>query len=140
MSLRLVHCLKPNRGLVPFIFTQKTLVKHVGLFSCSLSVNKLLSDLTPTHIERHTLSQFHTSSARDYAKKKKKKSNYHKLNIKKIMADKEKWLEVGKYSVFPWTIAGIESCVVVYGENLKVAFDMGYAVRESVKCEHVFIR
>ena len=134
MSLRLLHCLKPNRRLVPFIFTQKTLVKHVGLYSCSSSVKKDIH-----YHERHTLSQFHTSSARDYAKNKKK-SNYHKLNIKKIMTDKEKWLEVGKYSVFPWTIAGIESCVVVYGENLKVAFDMGYAVRESVKCEHVFIR
>lgn len=51
-----------------------------------------------------------------------------------------KWMEIGQYSVFPWSIAGVETCVVVKGENLNVAFDMGYAVRESVKCQHVFIR
>ena len=57
------------------------------------------------------------------------------------MADvKEKWIQLGKYSVFPWSIAGVETCVVVKGENINLAFDMGYSVRESVKCQHVFIR
>ena len=66
-----------------------------------------------------------------------------KSSIKRIqlMADvKEKWIQLGKYSVFPWSIAGVETCVVVKGENINVAFDMGYSVRESVKCQHVFIR
>ena len=66
-----------------------------------------------------------------------------KSSIKRIqlMADvKEKWIQLGKYSVFPWSIAGVETCVVVKGENINLAFDMGYSVRESVKCQHVFIR
>ena len=66
-----------------------------------------------------------------------------KNSIKRIqlMADvKEKWIQLGKYSVFPWSIAGVETCVVVKGENINVAFDMGYSVREPVKCQHVFIR
>ncbi len=58
------------------------------------------------------------------------------------MTENKKWMDVGRYNVFPWSIAGLESCVVVQGkgDRLDVAFDMGQAVRESVNCEHVFIR
>jgi len=51
------------------------------------------------------------------------------------------WLQCGSYQVYPWTISGYESCVVVKGEGgLFVTFDMGYAVKESVNCQHIFIR
>ncbi len=134
MSFRPLRRLTLTRSVVPFNFLQKALFNHVKV--CSSNVNKHLSDLTPTYIQRHPSSNFHTSF-----KALKKRPNYNKLNLKQIMADKDdKWLEVGKYSAFPWTIAGVESCVVVHGENLKVAFDMGYAVKESVNCDHVFIR
>ena len=49
-------------------------------------------------------------------------------------------MKIGELVVHPWAVSGLESCVVVKGQNLMVAFDMGSATREGVECQHVFIR
>ncbi|CAG5133178.1 unnamed protein product [Candidula unifasciata] len=49
------------------------------------------------------------------------------------------WLNIGQYSIFAWSISGVESCVVVKCEDVQVTFDMGVAVPESVKSPCVFI-
>ncbi len=64
--------------------------------------------------------------------------SYYK-NLLKRMAESD-WMDVGEYKVFPWSISGLETCVVVKGNSLSVAFDMGYSFREAVKCQHVCIR
>ena len=49
------------------------------------------------------------------------------------------WMAIDKYCVYPWTLSGIESCVLVKSGELSLAFDMGYALREAVKHDRVFI-
>ncbi|KAK3084659.1 hypothetical protein FSP39_017061 [Pinctada imbricata] len=53
--------------------------------------------------------------------------------------EKKGFIKIGKYHVFPWTISGLESCVVVRSDDLFVVFDMGYSHRETIMCKHVFI-
>lgn len=53
-------------------------------------------------------------------------------------------IRIGDMDIVPWTTAGMESCVVVslsigQSKKLHLAFDMGYACQQSVKCNHVFI-
>lgn len=81
-------------------------------------------------------SKYSTAPRPDYSEEKKRRKLYDQI-MDKV---KEKWINAGKYSVFPWSIAGVETCVVVKGENFNVAFDMGYPVREAVSCQDVFIR
>ena len=68
--------------------------------------------------------------------KTKTKTSAEKFN-KRTMDD---WLQCGDYDLYVWSISGLETCVVVKSSDLLVAFDIGYAVRESVGCKHVFIR
>jgi ribonuclease Z len=49
------------------------------------------------------------------------------------------WLNIGQYSVFAWSVSGVESCIVIRCEDLQLAFDMGVAVAESVRVPNVFI-
>lgn len=49
------------------------------------------------------------------------------------------WLDVGRYSVFPWSISGVETCVVVKSEGLHLTFDVGYACRESISSKFVLL-
>jgi len=37
------------------------------------------------------------------------------------------WLTIGNYNVYAWSLSGLETCIVVKADDLKVAFDMGYA-------------
>lgn len=52
------------------------------------------------------------------------------------------WLTLEGYRIYPWSISGLETCVVVKAEHdkkLAVAFDLGYTTRPSIRCQHVFI-
>lgn len=49
------------------------------------------------------------------------------------------WLNIGEYSVFAWSVSGVESCIVIKSEDVQFVFDMGVAVPESVKAQNVFI-
>ncbi|XP_067672329.1 uncharacterized protein [Haliotis asinina] len=59
--------------------------------------------------------------------------------IRRRMDDIQKWIQCGRYRVYAWSIAGMETSVVVKSNDLEVAFDMGYSSRESIKCRDVFI-
>ncbi|XP_070571703.1 uncharacterized protein [Ptychodera flava] len=48
-------------------------------------------------------------------------------------------MEIGKFKVYDWSIAGTETCIVVFIEGLKIAFDIGYSTSQSVRCDHVFV-
>ena len=50
------------------------------------------------------------------------------------------WAKIGDFQIYPWSVAGVESCIVIRTQDLGIVFDMGYACRESVFCENVFIR
>lgn len=50
------------------------------------------------------------------------------------------WLTIGNYNVYAWSLSGLETCIVVKADDLKVAFDMGYAIPQSISCANVFIR
>ena len=56
-----------------------------------------------------------------------------------MMAKPSGWMTIGNFEVYPWSIAGIETSVVVKKGNVKVAFDIGQAFSEAMKCNHVFI-
>ncbi|XP_077995859.1 uncharacterized protein LOC144449223 [Glandiceps talaboti] len=48
-------------------------------------------------------------------------------------------MDIGKFRIYDWSIAGTETCIVVLVEGVKVAFDIGYSTSHSVRCNHVFI-
>lgn len=53
------------------------------------------------------------------------------------------WLTLEGYRIYPWSISGLETCVVINAEDdkkLAVTFDIGYTTRPSVRCQQVFIR
>lgn len=53
----------------------------------------------------------------------------------------EEWQTIEGMHVHAWSISGLETCVVLKKTDLGfVAFDMGASTRESLKCQHVFIR
>lgn len=54
--------------------------------------------------------------------------------------EQQNWFNIGKYSIFPWSISGIETCIVVKSNDLHVSFDMGYSCKESVASKYVFVR
>lgn len=52
------------------------------------------------------------------------------------------WLTLEGYRIYPWSISGLETCVVINAEDdkkLAVTFDIGYTTRPSVRCQQVFI-
>lgn len=54
----------------------------------------------------------------------------------------EKTLQIGDFSVFSWSISGIETTVVVkkQSDGFSCCFDLGYACRQNVSCDKVMIR
>jgi len=51
------------------------------------------------------------------------------------------WVTLAGYEIYPWSVSGVETCVVLKQDaRLRMAFDLGYACRESVPCDQVFIR
>ena len=56
--------------------------------------------------------------------------------------EKEGYLNIGDFSVFAWSISGIETTVVVkrLSDKFTCCFDMGYACRQNVSCDQVMIR
>ena len=61
------------------------------------------------------------------------------VDMSRIMAGAD-YMDIDQFRVYPWSISGLESCILVQKNDLSVAFDMGYAFREAVKCQHVLIR
>jgi len=61
------------------------------------------------------------------------------VDMSRIMAGAD-YMDIEQFRVYPWSISGLESCILVQKNGLSVAFDMGYAFREAVKCQHVLIR
>ena len=78
--------------------------------------------------------------AKSYSQYTNYKSNSY-THRKKMTSD-SKFITIGDYAIYPWSLSGIESSVVVKGPGPKerVVFDMGYAHREAVRCADVFIR
>ncbi|KAK2186227.1 hypothetical protein NP493_210g03042 [Ridgeia piscesae] len=60
------------------------------------------------------------------------------VDMSRIMAGAD-YMDIEQFRVYPWSISGLESCILVQKNGLSVAFDMGYAFREAVKCQHVLI-
>ena len=57
------------------------------------------------------------------------------------MSVSDGWHAIGDYSVFAWSLSGLETCVVIKSLNLKpIAFDIGYSILPSIHCDNVFIR
>ena len=55
--------------------------------------------------------------------------------------ENETWLNIGNFRVFAWSLAGIETSIVIRcSDGYSCCFDLGHASRESVKCDTVFIR
>ncbi|CAG2211695.1 EXOC4 [Mytilus edulis] len=50
----------------------------------------------------------------------------------------DEWLKIGNYSVFPWSISGVETCVVIKTNGPTLTFDLGYSCRSSVSSNLVF--
>lgn len=61
-----------------------------------------------------------------------------KTKYKTKMTDE--WLKIGTYSVFPWSISGVETCVVIKTNGPTLTFDLGYSCRSSVSSNLVFFR
>lgn len=59
-----------------------------------------------------------------------------KTKYKTKMTDE--WLQIGNYSVFPWSISGVETCVVIKTNGPTLTFDLGYSCRSSVSSNLVF--
>ncbi|XP_005100447.2 tRNase Z TRZ1 [Aplysia californica] len=55
------------------------------------------------------------------------------------VGESDGWLNIGQYSVFAWSVSGVESCIVIKSEDVHIVFDMGVAVPESVRGMNVFI-
>lgn len=55
---------------------------------------------------------------------------------------KEGYLDIGDFSVFAWSISGIETSVVVKKKSDKFSccFDLGYSCRQNVSCDQIMIR
>ncbi|KAK0058817.1 nuclear ribonuclease Z [Biomphalaria pfeifferi] len=51
----------------------------------------------------------------------------------------EGWITIGQYSVFAWSVSGLESCIVIKSDDVVLTFDMGIALPESLKASSVFI-
>ncbi|KAK3591487.1 hypothetical protein CHS0354_031593 [Potamilus streckersoni] len=49
------------------------------------------------------------------------------------------WSKLCGYSIYPWSIGGVFTTVVIMKDDLKLAFDMGDCCRQSIPCNHVFI-
>ena len=60
----------------------------------------------------------------------------------KSVHDSDGYLTIGDYSVFSWSLSGIETSVIVRqkSDGFACCFDMGCSNRENVKCENVLIR
>ena len=56
--------------------------------------------------------------------------------------DPNGYLNIGEFSVFAWSISGIETSVVVKkpSDGFRCCFDMGYACRQNVNCDNIMIR
>ncbi|KAL8574323.1 hypothetical protein ACOMHN_015854 [Nucella lapillus] len=64
---------------------------------------------------------------------------HRRQNITMASQGGDGWNTFGKYDVYAWSLSGIETCVVVKADDLKIAFDMGYSIPQSVGCANVFI-
>jgi hypothetical protein len=64
----------------------------------------------------------------------------HVINKRKMA--QPKFLRIGDFEVFAWSISGIETSVVVKNpaDGFVCCFDMGCSSRENVKCKSVMIR
>ncbi|KAK7499142.1 hypothetical protein BaRGS_00009689 [Batillaria attramentaria] len=51
----------------------------------------------------------------------------------------EGWQSFDNYNVYAWSLSGIETCVVVKTDDLRIAFDMGYSIPQSISSPSVFI-
>ena len=67
------------------------------------------------------------------------KENKQRKQMEKLMLDNG-WFKTKFFDIFPWSVSGVESCVVVRNPEISVAFDMGYTFSEAVRCPTVFIR
>ncbi|XP_064620865.1 uncharacterized protein LOC135483766 [Lineus longissimus] len=49
------------------------------------------------------------------------------------------FFHINGYNVYPWSISGLGTSVIVNRDNMTVAFDIGYASREAFCSQYVFI-
>jgi hypothetical protein len=53
--------------------------------------------------------------------------------------DQDGWMTFGNYKIYLWSISGLETCIVIKADELKIAMDMGYSIPQSISCSNVFI-
>lgn len=56
-----------------------------------------------------------------------------------MSGDHDGWLTFGNYNIYLWSLSGVETCVVIKADDLKIALDVGYSIPESISCSNVFI-
>lgn len=67
------------------------------------------------------------------------RSEFHRKQTVKMNRFSEGWQNFDNYNVYAWSLSGIETCVVLKSDDLKIAFDMGYSIPQSISCANVFI-
>ena len=79
-----------------------------------------------------------------YRPKLLEKKDQHKeldIRIKRMAKLAENgWINTKYFDIFPWSVSGVETCVVARNPEIAIAFDMGYTFPDSVKCPSVLIR
>jgi hypothetical protein len=50
------------------------------------------------------------------------------------------FFHINGYNVYPWSISGLGTSVIVNKDDMTMAFDIGYASREAFYAQYVFIR
>lgn len=67
------------------------------------------------------------------------RTEFHRRQDNNMSQTRDGWQTIGSYNVYTWSLSGVETCVVVKADDLKLAFDMGYSIPQSITCANVFI-
>ena len=118
-----------------------TTTKPAGLSLLTLTRKKPANDLDKGPFFILNRRQFYSSGSSSMSTPKT--GNMSSTRSHRDASSSRGWLNLEGYRIYPWSISGLETCVVVKSEQdkkLAVTFDLGYSTRPSVRCQHVFIR
>lgn len=119
--------------------------RNVGSLSSSTNLKQLSRSSKKIHVQKNLLqlkiislltrnkSNFTATKIMTDEQEKASKEIFHNVN------ESEGWLTIGQYSIFGWSVSGMESCIVIQSDDVQLVFDMGIDVPESIKSANVFI-
>ena len=120
--------------LQPQSFTHLSLTNRILSQHICCTCARHSKDLFPVR-QRSTFPQ---SRALELKMEDSQKEEHDLFNTVSV-GEADGWLMIGQYNIFPWSISGVETCVVIKSEDIHIVFDLGVAVPDSVKAKDVFI-